>query len=162
MRALAVVGGAVGCTALAVPTIRFVTAPAHGVAGTARWIRTVALDALVEGQPRRVALVADHKDAWTLEKDVQLGAAWLLRRGNAVEAWSTTCPHLGCAIDLDAKKGVGFNCPCHDSSFDAAGRRIDGPSPRDMDSLETKVEDGVVHVAFERFRQGVSDKAPVG
>ena len=118
------------------------------------------LDSLAEGQPKRVSLVADHRDAWTMEKQVELGAAWLLRQGDAVRAWSVTCPHLGCSIDRVATGG--FNCPCHDSSFDPEGRRVDGPSPRDMDSLDTRIEDGVVLVGFRRFRQGTPEKAPVG
>ena len=161
LKALAVVGGTVGCAALAVPTVRFVVAPAQGEASAARWIKTVRLDTLTDGQPKRVALVADHRDAWTMEKQVQLGAAWLVRSGDAVRAWSVTCPHLGCAIDRGAD-GSGFNCPCHDSSFDAGGRRLDGPSPRDMDSFDTKIEDGFVLVDFRRFRQGTAEKAPVG
>ena len=152
--------GAAGCSALALPTLRFLAAPAHGGAGVGRWISTVPLDALAEGQPKRVALVADHRDAWTMEKQVQLGAAWLLRQGNAVKAWTVTCPHLGCSIDRDDKGG--FNCPCHDSSFAGDGRRLDGPSPRDMDTLDTKVEDGFVLVDFRRFRQGTPEKDPVG
>ncbi|HEY8086221.1 MAG TPA: Rieske (2Fe-2S) protein [Polyangiaceae bacterium] len=160
LRALAVVGGAAGCAALALPTARFVVAPAAAGTGTGTWIRTVMLDALHEGQPTRVALVADHRDAWTMEKQVQLGAAWLVRQGDAVKAWSVTCPHLGCSVDRDGKGG--FNCPCHDSSFAADGRRLDGPSPRDMDTLDTKVEDGFVLVDFRRFRQGTAEKAPVG
>jgi len=158
---LAVVGGAVGCGALAVPTVRFITAPAHGEAGAGRWIKTVPLDSLPEGEPKRVALVADHRDAWTMERQIQLGAAWLVRKGAAVQAWSVTCPHLGCAVDLRAE-APGFFCPCHDSSFDAEGRRLDGPSPRDLDTLNTKLEDGFVLVEFQRFGQGTSEKAPVG
>ncbi len=161
LKALAVVGGAVSGGALAVPAVRFLTAPARAGAGTGRWIKTVALDTLREGEPRRVALIDDHRDAWTLEKQVQLGAAWLVRQGDAVKAWSTTCPHLGCSVDR-ASTGPGFYCPCHDSSFDAEGRRLNGPSPRDLDALETKVEDGVVFVDFRRFRQGIAEKAPVG
>jgi menaquinol-cytochrome c reductase iron-sulfur subunit len=161
LKTLAVVGGALGCGALAVPTVRFVTAPVHGGEGAGRWIKTVRLDSLPEGEPRRVALVADHRDAWTMEKQMELGAAWLLRKGDAVQAWSVTCPHLGCAVNLRAS-GPGFNCPCHDSSFDADGKRLDGPSPRDLDTLGTKVEDGFVLVDFQRFRQGIPDKATVG
>jgi menaquinol-cytochrome c reductase iron-sulfur subunit len=161
LQVIAAVGGVVGCGALAVTTVHFVTAPAHGGASAGRWIKTVRLDSLPEGEPRRVALVADHRDAWTLEKQVQLGAAWLVRKGDAVTAWSVTCPHLGCAVGL--RSGApGFNCPCHDSSFDVDGRRLDGPSPRDLDTLAAKIEDGFVLVDFQRFRQGVSDKAPVG
>ena len=128
LKTLAAVGGAVGCGALAVPTVRFLVAPASRGAGAGWWIKTVPVDSLPEGEPKRVALVADHRDAWTLEKHVELGAAWLLRKGGTVVAWSTVCPHLGCAVGKSAS-GAGFNCPCHDSSFDADGQRLNGPSP---------------------------------
>jgi menaquinol-cytochrome c reductase iron-sulfur subunit len=163
LKAMAAAGGAasVACGALAVPSVRFLIAPASGAGGGGRWIKTVALEALREGEPKRVPLVSDHRDAWTLEKDVQLGAAWLLRKGDAVVAYSTTCPHLGCAVDR-ASSGPGFYCPCHDSSFDAAGGRLSGPSPRALDELETRIEGGVVSVNFKRFRQGIPDKVSVG
>jgi cytochrome b6-f complex iron-sulfur subunit/menaquinol-cytochrome c reductase iron-sulfur subunit len=156
-----VVGGAVGCGALAAPTVRFLLAPARGGAGAGHWIKTVPLDSLHEGEPKRVALVSDHRDAWTLERDVELGAAWLLKKGGQVLAWSTVCPHLGCAVDR--KSGSpGFYCPCHDSYFGPEGQRETGPSPRGLDELATRVEDGVVLVEFKRFRQGTPAKEPIG
>jgi quinol---cytochrome c reductase iron-sulfur subunit, bacillus type len=161
LKVIAVTGGAVGAGALAVPAARFVVAPASGGAGGGKWIKTVALESLKEGEPKRVPLVADRRDAWTLEKQVELGAVWLLREGDAVKAWSVVCPHLGCAVDRNAT-APGFYCPCHDSSFDPAGRRVSGPSPRDLDALATRVEDGVVAVEFQRFRQGTPDKTPMG
>src|SRR5580700_5317543 len=150
-----------GCGALAVPAVRFLVAPASGSAGAGRWIKTLSLDSLREGEPKRVALIADHRDAWTLEKAVELGAAWLVRRGDAVLAWSVTCPHLGCAIDRSAS-APGFYCPCHESSFDVEGGRLSGPSPRDLDALATRVEDGVVLVEYRRLRQGAPEQTPVG
>ena len=161
LRTLALLGGVAGGGALAVPTARFVLAPAGGGAASGRWIKTVALEALREGEAKRVTLIADHRDAWTMEKDVQLGAAWLVRKGDAVEAWSVTCPHLGCSVDRSSG-GPGFYCACHDSSFDAAGKRLEGPSPRDLDSLATKIEDGFVLVEYRRFRQGIPEKTAVG
>jgi menaquinol-cytochrome c reductase iron-sulfur subunit len=155
------VGGVLGCGAIAVPVGRFLAAPAAGGAAEGHWIKTVPLDSLSEGEPRRVALIADHRDAWTLEKAVELGSAWLVRRAGGVRAWSATCPHLGCAIARSAA-GQGFYCPCHDSSFDAEGGRLSGPSPRPLDSLGTRIEDGFVLVKFERFRQGVPEKVAVG
>ena len=159
LKTIAALSGAAGCAALAVPTVRFVVAPALGGAGAGRWIKTVAADSLLEGEPKRVALVADHRDAWTLERDVELGTAWLLRKGNEITAWSTVCPHLGCAVDKSPTGG--FNCPCHDSAFDVDGRRLTGPSPRGLDTLPTKLEDGFVHVEFQRFRQGTPEKETV-
>jgi menaquinol-cytochrome c reductase iron-sulfur subunit len=161
LKAMAAVGGAVGCGALALPTVRFLVSSAHGGAGGGNWIKTVPLDALTPNEPKRVALIADRRDAWTLEKNVALGAAWLVREGDAVKAWSVVCPHLGCAIDRSAS-GPGFNCPCHDSSFDAQGQRLTGPSPRGLDALDTRVEGGFVLVDYRRFRQGIPDKVPVG
>jgi len=154
-------GGVVGCGVLAVPAARLLTAPAAGGASSGVWIKALALDALAEGVPKRVTLIADHRDAWTLEKQVELGAVWLVRRGAAVSAWSTVCPHLGCAVDQNAA-GPGFYCPCHDSAFDPEGRRMTGPSPRDLDALKTRVDDGVVFVQFQRFRQGTQDKQAIG
>jgi Rieske Fe-S protein len=161
-RALGVIaaGGTAGCAALAIPAVRFVVAPASGSADQGYWIKTLTLDALAPGEPKRVSLVADHRDAWTLEKNVELGAAWLLRQGDNVIAWSNVCPHLGCAVDR-AATGSGFYCPCHDSSFSPDGRRLTGPSPRDLDQLTTRIEGGVVMVLFQRFRQGTSAKEPV-
>lgn len=161
LKTLAAAGGAIGCGALAVPTVRFLTAPASGAGSGGRWIKTVALDALHEGEPKRVALVSDRRDAWTLEKAVELGAAWLVRKGDAVVAYSTTCPHLGCAVGL-APAGPGFYCPCHDSGFDGNGARASGPSPRGLDTLDTRVDGGFVVVNFQRFRQGIPEKVPVG
>ena len=161
LEVLAVVGGVAGCSAVVIPATRFLIAPAAGGAGEGRWIRTVRLDVLREGEPKRVAIVADHHDAWTLEKNVELGAAWLVRTGDSVRAWSTVCPHLGCAVDRSQSQ-PGFNCPCHDSSFDPDGRRLNGPSPRDLDALETRIDDGFVLIEFRRFRQGTPEKVSVG
>jgi Rieske Fe-S protein len=153
------VGGAVCAAAVGVPGVQMLVAPARGGAGGALWVKTVRIDSLADGVPKRVAIVADRVDAWTLEKSVQLGAVWLVRRGAAVECYSATCPHLGCSV---AMTEGAFNCPCHDSGFTLDGKRTGGPSPRDMDVLETKLDDGFVVVGFRRFRQGVSDKVQIG
>jgi quinol---cytochrome c reductase iron-sulfur subunit, bacillus type len=161
LKALAVAGGVVGCGAIAAPAARLLVAPVRGGAGAGRWTRAVRLDALHEGDVKRVVLIADRRDAWESEKNVELGAVWLVRRANEVRAWSVICPHLGCAVEQSAST-PGFTCPCHDSAFDAEGRRLSGPSPRDLDPLATRVDDGVVFVEYRRFRQGSSDRVAVG
>jgi menaquinol-cytochrome c reductase iron-sulfur subunit len=159
--ALEVLAGVVGCGAIGAPAVRVLVAPASGGAGSGRWVRAVPLDSLSEGEPKRVELIADRRDAWTIEKAVALGSVWLVRLEGAVVAWSAACPHLGCAVDRSATAG-GFSCPCHESAFAADGRRLTGPSPRDLDTLATRVEDGVVLIEFRRFRQGIAEKETVG
>jgi cytochrome b6-f complex iron-sulfur subunit/menaquinol-cytochrome c reductase iron-sulfur subunit len=163
LRLIVGAGSAAFACALAAPAAVFVAAPTGDEpgAGRQRWIKTVRLQSLVEAEPKKVSVIADQRDAWTLTKDVELGAVWLVRRGWNVHAWSATCPHLGCAIGAESN-GAGFNCPCHTSGFDKDGRRLDGPSPRDMDVLETRVEGGVVLVDFRRFRLATPDRIEVG
>ena len=153
-------GAAALCASALAPPIAYVVAK-RGGAGGQKWVKTVRLDQLPEGRPRKVQIVSDVRDAWKLEKDADLGAVWLTRNGNEVTALSVVCPHLGCSIAAtDDHKG--FACPCHDSSFAIDGKRENGPSPRDMDPLETRVTDGVVEVDFRRYRQGTPDRIEVG
>src|SRR5690606_35283999 len=106
-----------------------------------------------------VAVVDDRRDAWSVERNVELGSVWLVRRGAEVVAFSAVCPHLGCSVNaVTGGPDAGFSCPCHTSAFDASGKRRSGPSPRDLDRLETKVEDGHVLVDFRRFRIGIEQK----
>ena len=42
------------------------------------------------------------------------------------QAFSSTCPHLGCKVKWVAKEQQFF-CPCHRGVFDAEGRGISGP-----------------------------------
>ena len=153
------VGGVACAGAVGVPGVAMLLAPARGGAGGERWVKTVRLDALPDGAPRRVSIIADRTDAWTLEKAVELGAVWLVRRGDVVSCFSTVCPHLGCSIGLDETQ---FACPCHASDFSLDGKRLSGPSPRDLDALATKIDDGWVMVDFRRYRQGIPDKVQIG
>jgi len=162
LKVLVAAGGAAFTGALAVRAVVFVSAPLAGDRSTgARWVKTVRLDSLPEGEPKKVSIVADQRDAWTLTRNVELGAAWLIRKGDKVVALSTSCPHLGCAVGT-APDGKSFGCPCHTSSFDPQGKRTGGPSPRDMDPLETRIEDGIVLVDFRRYRISIADRVEVG
>jgi cytochrome b6-f complex iron-sulfur subunit/menaquinol-cytochrome c reductase iron-sulfur subunit len=153
-----VAGSCAIAAASAIPAAAFVAAPIGGSAGGGRWVRTLRLDQLTPGQAKRVAIVDDRRDAWTVERGVELGSVWLLRDGDKVTAFSAVCPHLGCSVNAAAEPGGGFACPCHTSAFDKDGKRKSGPSPRDLDTLATRIEDGVVTVDFRKFRIGVPEK----
>jgi Rieske Fe-S protein len=108
-----------------------------------------------------------------------LGRVWVIRHRNEndsspetteVTAFSTLCPHLGCAIQLDAK-GNRFVCPCHKAAFKLDGNRDaeadparKNHAPRGMDSLDCHlVQDATsnewwVEVTFEKFEQGLTQK----
>lgn len=147
-------------------TAGLATAPALGLlaetppeqGGRGQWLRALRLDTLEAGVSRKVALVGSETDAWTRASDRRLGSLWLLREGDSVRAWSAVCPHLGCAIERGAR---GFTCPCHDSDFGPHGDTLSGPSPRGMDPLPTRIEEGWVLVQYKRYRLGVSQREEV-
>jgi len=162
LKRMVVLGGAaLGC-AVGAPAAVFVVAPlaGGGSVGGGQWVRTVRLDALREGEPKKVSIVADRRDAWTVERSVELGSVWLVRRGKEVLALSTVCPHLGCAVG--SRPAGGFFCPCHESDFDGDGAKKSGPSPRGMDPLATRIDDGVVAVRFQSFRTGTPQREAIG
>ena len=153
-----VVGSCAIAAATGIPAAAFVAAPASSKGAAGRWVRTLRLDQLVEAEPKRVAIIDDRRDAWTIERGVELGSVWVVRHGDKVTAFSAVCPHLGCSVNVAAEAGGGFACPCHTSAFAPDGTRKSGPAPRDLDVLATRVEEGFVAVDFRRFRIGISEK----
>lgn len=152
--ALVCVGAAAG------PALRFALAPGAPAAEGGRFLRVAPLDSLFDGVPKRVEVVGDVRDAFTLHRNHVLGAVWLVRRGESVAALSATCPHLGCGVQWREEAGR-FACPCHAARFDVEGRREAGPAPRGMDPLEVRVVEGWVLVDFRRFRTGTSERRAV-
>ncbi len=114
------------------------------------FLDVAALEELEPGVPFRVLLRADRHDAWTVLRNVELGAAYLIREGDGVTAFSTVCPHLGCVVDHDEERKV-FVCPCHDSAFSLEGRPLGGPARTGLRPLEARVDAGRVLVRFRRY-----------
>ena len=132
--------------------------PLQGGRRQRAWIRVARLDALEPGKAHKANVIGSQVDAWTRAADQQLGAVWLIKDSDShVRAYSVTCPHLGCAIEL---ANDHFNCPCHDSSFGMNGQVLTGPSPRGMDPLDVRIEPPWVSVRFVKYRQGVGQRVP--
>ncbi len=152
--------GLVGA-AVAGPIVTFVGHPLGRSQRRSAALPVADLTSLPEGVPVKTAVILPlFRDAWSRFEKVPLGAVWLLRRGEQVQALSATCPHAGCFIDFEPKAGH-FACPCHGSAFDLDGHPTAGPSPRPMDGLAAEVREGKVLVAFARFRQGLPNKEEI-
>jgi menaquinol-cytochrome c reductase iron-sulfur subunit len=85
-------------------------------------------------------------------------AVYVRRKGDEIEVLSSVCPHTGCLV---RRQGDGFDCPCHRSRFDGEGLSQEGPAPRPLDRLESKVEGGRLLVRYQRFRPGTARKEPL-
>lgn len=68
-------------------------------------------------------------------------------------ALSAKDPHLGCTVpwrpefQFEGQTGW-FRNPCHGETYDITGRRVFGPSPRDLDRYPVEVRDGRVIVTL--------------
>jgi Rieske Fe-S protein len=143
----------------AVPAIAYLAYPlSHDTTtGSGGYITAGRSEHFKEGVPVKVDLLADKMDAWNRVEQVKIGSAWVLNKGGKLIAYSSVCPHLGCAIDFESASGK-FKCPCHRSAFGQNGAIEDGPSPRPMDELEVKEEGGLLSIRYQRFKIGVHDK----
>lgn len=76
------------------------------------------------------------------------------REGEGVAALSLRCPHLGCTVEPAAG---GFRCPCHRSAFDGEGRRLEGPAPTGLRTLQARAEGDSWVVTVEEAHGGTGD-----
>lgn len=127
----------------------------------------VTLDDLAVGVPREFPIVIKRQDAWVTYPPEPVGTVWLVRQPEGsrapVLAFTSECPHLGCAIAL-AADGKGFFCPCHTSSFALDGERLNKVPPRGMDPLEIRLPVSSaepIRVKYERFRTMSEERTPL-
>jgi menaquinol-cytochrome c reductase iron-sulfur subunit len=158
--ALAAAGGLVGA-ALAIPLVRFATFPLRDSAEAASWSDVGKID---EFQPLKepVARVIDVKRVEGWRSSVVQNGVYVVPTGSgSLKVLSSVCPHLGCAVRWIEKQG-NFICPCHGGTFTSTGVRVSGPPLRAMDELESKIENGILSVRFQYFRQLVAKKELLG
>jgi Rieske Fe-S protein len=121
-------------------------------------LRVASLGTLQDGKPAQVPVIADLVDAWNREINQPVGAVYLIKKGDKVTAFNAICPHAGCFVGYSAERNC-FQCPCHTSSFQLDGERIQpSPSPRSMDPLEVEVRDGDVWVQFVNYYPGKEER----
>ncbi|HEY5998146.1 MAG TPA: ubiquinol-cytochrome c reductase iron-sulfur subunit [bacterium] len=148
---------AAAAATLGLPIVRalFVAPPASGVA----WSRVGPVDALGAGSPLEMKFETLGEDAFL--RTPELRSVWAVRSGAGnIEVYSPVCPHLGCHYLWNPGSGR-FECPCHASVFALDGRVLSGPAPRPLDTLEHRVDAGVLYVRWTQFRAGVARKTAV-
>jgi Rieske Fe-S protein len=140
-----------------VPLIRFALHPLLTKTTDIGWSEIGKIDEFASlTAPLKKLIRVEQRDAW--RKIISEKAIYVLPMKNgAVHVLSPICPHLGCSIPWNEAKQQ-FICPCHVAVFAMDGKKISGPAPRSMDDLESKVEDGVLKVRYQYFRQLIPTK----
>jgi Rieske Fe-S protein len=157
LRTTAGVLSAAAGAALGLPIVRalFVPPPAGGSA----WSRVGPIAALPAGSPVEMKFETLAEDAFLRTREVR--SVWAVRSGaGGIEVYSPVCPHLGCHYLWNPER-ARFECPCHASVFAPDGRVLSGPAPRPLDTLEHRLEAGVLYVRWAQFRAGVPGKSAI-
>ena len=123
------------------------------------WVDLGPASNLQSDQPQQLDILVTKTDGWYKTTADQW--VWAVRHPDgAVTVYSPRCPHLGCAYHWDAETQK-FECPCHGSVFSMDGEVLAGPSPRPLDTLPVKIEDGRLLVVYEQFRAGTKQKTEI-
>jgi menaquinol-cytochrome c reductase iron-sulfur subunit len=150
-------GAVVVGAALSVPLLRFALHPLLTKTTEIGWsdIGKIEEFAALTAPMKKLITVA-QRDGW--RKIISEKAIYVLPvKDGVLRVLSPICPHLGCSIPwIEAKQQ--FVCPCHTAIFTLDGTRVSGPAPRPMDDLESKVENGVLKVRYQYFRQLIPTK----
>ncbi|MCL1916524.1 MAG: Rieske (2Fe-2S) protein [Desulfovibrionaceae bacterium] len=129
---------------LGVPLLGFFLSPARRGEKHEDWIPLIELTELKDSRPTKVTYQYERKDGWTTAATRKM--VFVVQNGDgAFTVISNRCSHLGCGVDWDATANQ-FRCPCHGGVFDLQGRVLEGPPPRPLTRLVSKVEDGSIFI----------------
>jgi menaquinol-cytochrome c reductase iron-sulfur subunit len=121
--------------------------------------KTPGFSGAPQGQPVKLNFPVVKTDAYLRTEASQ--DVWVIKHApTEATVFSPICPHLGCRIDWHPES-TKFICPCHNSVFSITGKVESGPSPRSMDTLSHKMENGALLVQWEQFETGIPKKVRV-
>jgi menaquinol-cytochrome c reductase iron-sulfur subunit len=150
-------GTAVVGAALSIPLLRVTLHPLLKTTTQIDWSTVGPISDFASlTAPVKRTVTVEQVDGW--RKIISDKAIYVLpAKDGAVRVLTPICPHLGCAVPWNEARQE-FTCPCHAAVFGPDGAHRSGPSPRAMDELESKVEDGVLKVRYQFFRQLIATK----
>ncbi len=82
------------------------------------------IDSLSEIKPGEAKVFRYESDHYALYKELN-GTFHLLR---------STCPHASCEVRWNSAE-LSWDCPCHGSRFNVNGKRLTGPTTRNLDKI---------------------------
>lgn len=160
LRVMTALGSLISGALVGVPSARAFLSPAFRAPEPERWIKIGEVDQIEQGVPTRFDFAENVRDAWVETRAMR--GVWIYTDDSEhFTVYNGQCTHLGCSYSFEQEKNR-FHCPCHHGLFDVkTGAVLDGPPPRPLDRLETKIEDGILYAAFLNFRAGIPEQIPV-
>lgn len=106
-----------------------------------------SIDGLTDVGPFVVARLSDLQIGVPVLTDYGDDRVFVVKTSPATAiVFDAACPHARCTLRF-SEDSNRFECPCHASSFSIEGKKLGGPSPRDMVLAATEVMNGEVIVS---------------
>jgi len=141
-----VVGGIIGAV-LGIPAIGYLIAPALRQDKAGAPVPIGKLDDIPIGQFHQFSFTVTKVNGW--ERTANNYGGYLLRRSESPDdilVLSSRCTHLSCTVNWN-EATQKFTCPCHDASFNAEGKVLDGPPPEPLGHFEYSVDsEGIITI----------------
>lgn len=144
-------------TIVGLPLFRYVLYPVQAGARTEKWTEVGEVTEFQNiDKPITKTISLVQRDGW---REVVSNQSVFVSRSNngMLQVLSPICPHLGCSVAFHENQDK-FICPCHGGQFAADGKRLSGPPPRGLDTLDVQIKDGKLQVQFQYFRSNVPDR----
>lgn len=123
------------------------------------FVKVCKVDSLPKSTPADLNFADQDVDAFI--RETTLRSVWAVKNSASdVTVFSPICPHLGCRYNWDSQSDH-FVCPCHGSVFSKDGKVVAGPTPRPLDTLPTKIENGDLYIEWEQFKVGTPQKEAI-
>ncbi len=108
------------------------------------WIWVSPVNELSSETFQRLVVSTERTHAW-MQNIVPMTIYVRDRSPEDPLAFLSVCSHLGCSVNWNAEQ-EHFHCPCHDGIFDGQGNVVEGPPPKALTQLGTKVEEDALYV----------------
>jgi menaquinol-cytochrome c reductase iron-sulfur subunit len=144
-------------TVIGTPMLRYILYPVQAAGKTSKWTEVGSVSDFENiAGPVAKTISLTQRDGWREVVSPQPVFVSKSEEGK-LQVLSPICPHLGCSVAWHENQNK-FICPCHGGQFGADGRRLSGPPPRGLDTLDAQVIDGKLQVQFQYFRSNVPDR----
>lgn len=141
-----VVGGVISAV-IGIPAIGYLIAPALREDKTGAPVAIGNLEDIPVGQFHQFSFTITRVNGW--ERTASNYGGYLLRRSESPDdilVLSSRCTHLSCTVNWN-EETQKFTCPCHDASFNAEGKVLDGPPPESLGHFDYSVDaEGVITI----------------
>ena len=118
------------------------------------WIKVGKAEDLNPDTFGRIVLTLEHRHAW-MDASVPMTIFVKDMYPKDPIAYLGICSHLDCTVAWKDKSKL-FECPCHGGKYNAKGEVVDGPPPRPLTRLKTKIKGEDFFILLPEKREGMA------